>query len=119
MDRQRTRHEADDGRRPRLRGGVLVAVLAAALVAGPARADDASDDRADGRALYDAIACAGCHESGARPGMVARPLSRLSDRYDETSLTAFLAAPSPPMPVFELTDEERRALAGYLLRRFP
>jgi len=71
-----------------------------------------------GRRLYARLECAGCHESAAVPGLIVTPLQDLDARYDEERLTAFLAAPPSPMPVFELSRDERRGLAAYLLSRF-
>jgi glucose/arabinose dehydrogenase/mono/diheme cytochrome c family protein len=89
--------------------------------AAPAGAAGASGaDPGRGRALYASHACAGCHEpERAAPGVVARPLAALSARYDLATLTAFLAAPAPPMPPVELPQTERRDLAAYLLERHP
>jgi glucose/arabinose dehydrogenase len=69
-----------------------------------------------GRALFEAHACARCHDPArAEPGVVAVPLARLATRYDLAGLEAFLAAPAPPMPAFPLTAEDRHALAVFLL----
>lgn len=38
-------------------------------------------------------------------------------RYDAATLERFLAAPTPPMPLFDLSERERLDLAGYLLTR--
>ncbi len=71
-----------------------------------------------GSRIYAQLECAGCHESAAVPGLIVTPLQTLSSRYDEDTLTAFLAAPPPPMPRFELSEPERQALATYLLSHF-
>ena len=42
------------------------------------------------------------------------PIDSLA-RHDVDSLEAFLAAPTPPMPTFDLDAEARRDLAIYLL----
>ena len=71
-----------------------------------------------GAALFELHECARCHDvGGAAPGVVPVPLSNLSKRYDLAELGAFLVAPTPPMPAFELSAEERRALAVHLLER--
>ncbi|MBW2315736.1 MAG: PQQ-dependent sugar dehydrogenase, partial [Deltaproteobacteria bacterium] len=73
-----------------------------------------------GAALYAEHGCAGCHETGAGPeGMVVKPLHELSSRHDLEGLTAFLAAPTPPMPAVALDDAGRRSLAVHLLSRHP
>ena len=59
-----------------------------------------------------------CHEpERAQAGVVAKPLGALRDRYDVAGLVEFLAAPTPPMPAFPLSDAERRDLAIHLLAR--
>jgi mono/diheme cytochrome c family protein len=69
-----------------------------------------------GRELYGRHGCAACHDPArATQGMVAKELERLSKRYDVASLAAFFEAPTPPMPVFALSEEERRDLAVHLL----
>jgi len=50
---------------------------------------------------------------------VVKPLRELSARHDLDELTAFLAAPTPPMPAVALPPEARRDLAVYLLSRHP
>jgi glucose/arabinose dehydrogenase len=73
---------------------------------------------ARGRALYEAHACAGCHEpERAAPGVVAVPLAGVAARHTLDSLAALLAAPTPPMPLVELSAAERRDLAVYLLQQ--
>lgn len=99
-----------------LRGAGGVTAFSIACVAFGAAEDPA---HAEGRALYRANDCAGCHEYAAIPGMEVRPLARLGERYDVAALSALLASPPDPMPDFGLSDEERLALAHYLLARFP
>lgn len=86
---------------------------------GGAAAEDAGDV-ARGRALFDGHGCAGCHVAErALAGVVVRPLAGLSHRYGATDLAAFLATPTPPMPVAPLSDADRRDLSAFLLARFP
>jgi glucose/arabinose dehydrogenase len=86
------------------------------LAAIPAEEREAAGAR--GAALYEGNACYGCHETGrAQAGVVAKPLGTLRDRYDVAGLVEFLAAPTPPMPAFPLSDAERRDLAIHLLAR--
>jgi hypothetical protein len=47
---------------------------------------------------------------------VVVPLHGLARRHSLASLEATLRTPTPPMPVPELTDEERRDLAVFLLQ---
>jgi glucose/arabinose dehydrogenase len=73
----------------------------------------------EGDALFDRHACGACHlEAEATAGVVVRPLQALAARYEIDDLARFLATPTPPMPVFELSEAERRALAVHLLSRF-
>jgi glucose/arabinose dehydrogenase len=71
---------------------------------------------AEGLALWERHACAACHDpAAAAPGMVTVPLRDLDARHSIESLSALLAAPTPPMPVFALAAPELRALSVYLL----
>ena len=64
-------------------------------------------------------ACGTCHlAEEATAGVVAKPLANLGGKYSIDSLTRFFLSPTPPMPAFELPEEERRALAVHLLSRF-
>jgi glucose/arabinose dehydrogenase len=73
-----------------------------------------------GRALYAAHDCASCHEpDAAAPGVHPVPLAGLSSRYGIDELSVFLAAPTPPMPAFPLSEQERRDLAVSLLDEHP
>jgi mono/diheme cytochrome c family protein len=69
-----------------------------------------------GQALFEANACARCHDpQRAEAGVVAVPLAHLATRYDVAGVQAYLAAPTPPMPLFPLDDAQRRDLAVFLL----
>ncbi len=73
-----------------------------------------------GKALYERFDCATCHEAErAEAGVVVFPLRDLAARHDLEGLTSFLAAPTPPMPAFPMTDSERRDLSIYLLDAHP
>jgi glucose/arabinose dehydrogenase len=73
---------------------------------------------AQGEQLYRQYRCAGCHEQRFAGGMrTIRPLQNLPARYTVQQLQAFLATPTPPMPVFPLSEEERKAVAVHLLTR--
>lgn len=75
-----------------------------------------ADQIARGRQLYQRYDCGSCHDpERTAPGVVIVPLINLSDRYSGRSLADFFVTPTPPMPAFPLTDEERQAIAGYLL----
>lgn len=64
--------------------------------------------------------CETCHDPRLTPppGQTIKPLLRLAERYSEVSLVRYLEAPQPPMPLFEMSDSERRALAAYLLATY-
>jgi glucose/arabinose dehydrogenase len=75
---------------------------------------------ARGRALWEENACAACHDpKAAAPGMVTKPLAGLAKRYDASSLAEYLKTPQPPMPVYDLSDAQRRDLALLLLAQHP
>lgn len=97
------------------------AVVSAGL---PASASDVADVNTAalepfqeaGKDLYDQNACAMCHDPAEAPeGVQVKVLADLSARYQLESLAALLNAPPGPMPRADLTDDERRALAAYLL----
>jgi glucose/arabinose dehydrogenase len=72
------------------------------------------------RLLYAANDCGSCHEAGrGAPGVRPLLLAQLSARYGLEDLAAFLAAPTPPMPPFPLSEQDRRDLAVSLLERHP
>ncbi|MCE2392861.1 MAG: PQQ-dependent sugar dehydrogenase [Proteobacteria bacterium] len=74
---------------------------------------------ARGLELYQAHACATCHDPlRAAPGVVASPLTDLARRYDRAGLAALLRTPPSPMPVAALDDAQRDDLARYLLQAF-
>ncbi len=73
---------------------------------------------ARGAELFAARACAGCHVEGlAEPGVVVKPLENLGARYTLKSLASFLRTPQPPMPVVDLPEADRLALAAHLFDR--
>ncbi len=78
--------------------------------------DERAREAARGAALYESHACYRCHEvERAERGATPLPLAQLSSRYAIAALADFLAAPTPPMPLFALSAQERRALAIHLL----
>ena len=71
-----------------------------------------------GLALYRQYGCARCHDPRyATELRRIHPLQQLAARYSWSQLQDFLRAPQPPMPVFPLSDDDRQALAVYLLTR--
>jgi glucose/arabinose dehydrogenase len=74
--------------------------------------------RTQGENTFRQYPCANCHEAGvARDGRPVHPLDRIGARYTVETLAAFFIAPTPPMPLFPLSEEQRKALAVYLLDR--
>lgn len=79
-------------------------------------AEERATASAKGHALYEGNACFRCHEKErAEAGAIAFPLVNLAARYDVARLTAFFAAPTPPMPRYPLDETQRRELAVFLL----
>lgn len=72
-----------------------------------------SADYQAGQLLYQQHPCAECHDSASQ--QTAIPLKGLSTRYDLASLQQLLQTPTPPMPSFSLSSDQRRQLATYLL----
>jgi len=80
----------------------------------PAERDRA---HANGAVLWTQNGCAACHVDGEADAPPAI-LVDLDARYDAASLAQFLLVPQPPMPLYPISDEERTALAVYLLAEF-
>jgi glucose/arabinose dehydrogenase len=69
-----------------------------------------------GQALYLEHKCAVCHDAAqAVPGVAVKELNQLRGRFDLGTLEALLTTPPPPMPIFPLSAEDKRALSVYLL----
>lgn len=68
-----------------------------------------------GAALYHRYKCRSCHEGGDN----RRSLTKLGSRLDHAGVIEVLRAPRPPMPLLDLTEQERRELAVYLLAANP
>jgi len=82
-------------------------------------ADERDAAAARGERHWNELGCAGCHVAEqADPGVVPVALRELGQRYDVEELTAFLSAPTPPMPAVALDGAARRDLAIHLLQRF-
>jgi glucose/arabinose dehydrogenase len=98
--------------------GAQPAAAGAASNAARAPEDPAAVER--GRALWERHGCAECHDpERAKPGMVTKTLAGLASRYTVTGLDAFLVTPTPPMPVFPLSSDDRRDLVAYLRATHP
>lgn len=97
--------------------GVATAAAPGAAPAAPkteAVAEEApdADEVERGQALFESAGCAACH-GGEAP--VAR-LANLAARYRKDDIAALLLTPPANMPAFpQLTEDERRALAAYVL----
>lgn len=74
-----------------------------------------------GKTLFSQLDCASCHDATRPPppGMIVKELNDLAARHDKTSLAQLLDVPPPPMPLFDLSEPERLALAAYLLDTYP
>lgn len=71
-----------------------------------------------GAALFAERSCGGCHVADqAAAGVVVKPLANLAPRYTVESLARFFLTPQPPMPVVDLPEPDRLALAALLLDR--
>jgi mono/diheme cytochrome c family protein len=93
---------------------IAAAARGAARGAGGGGVVDLSGE-ARGAALWERNRCATCHDPNAGiPGMVTRDLTGLARRLSEEQIVRYLAAPTPPMPLFALSEAERRDLARYL-----
>jgi mono/diheme cytochrome c family protein len=75
-----------------------------------------SAGRTAGEALYNRYQCVGCHSDKGRS---LKRLFALGNRYDLASLDVYLKSPTPPMPIFPLSDEDRANLSIYLIDRYP
>lgn len=64
-----------------------------------------------GEQLYFYYDCASCHEAGENP----RSLAGLADRLGYEAIIEVLKTPVSPMPIFPLSETERRELAVFLL----
>jgi glucose/arabinose dehydrogenase len=70
---------------------------------------------ASGASLYQQHNCRSCHEDGDNP----RLLTGLAQRLDHAGVMDVLQAPRAPMPLLDLTEQEQRELAVYLLATHP
>lgn len=87
--------------------------------------DDAGDSqksewRVSGAALYNDRVCASCHEAQVGEDKpLVKPLGGIGERFGFDGLVKLLEAPPGNMPDPELSDQERQALAYYLLTEYP
>ncbi|MEH6549611.1 MAG: PQQ-dependent sugar dehydrogenase [Pseudomonadales bacterium] len=78
--------------------------------------DEVSTLAGEGAALYEEHVCAGCHIEDL-PEENRMSLRNLVERYNSDDIVQLLVTPTPPMPVFPLSDADRKALSYYLLAR--
>ncbi len=67
-----------------------------------------------GELLYRNLPCGECHNEDSATPVI---LDQLHGRYDLESLSGYFLAPTPPMPRYELSTDQRQQLAHYLLSR--
>lgn len=77
-------------------------------------AQDITDATARATPLMARFACVSCHAPGTPMG---EKMLSVAERYTAETLAAYFVTPRPPMPVYPLTPEDRRALAIHLLSR--
>lgn len=75
-----------------------------------------------GAVLWEENMCKLCHDPavvarGESPVEKAKILEKLTARYDLAKMVTYLKAPQPPMPLFEMSDKDRRDLAMYVLQK--
>ncbi len=68
-----------------------------------------------GGKLFQQDPCLTCHGGDLPSG---KKLQDLGTRYNIQTLAAYLAKPTPPMPLFPHSDDDRRALSIYLIEHF-
>ena len=83
--------------------------------------DDAAVTR--GAKTWEENQCRLCHDPavvarGQSPVETPKILQKLNVRYDVRKMVAYLKAPQPPMPLFEMSDQERLDLSIYLLKTY-
>ncbi|WP_345550156.1 PQQ-dependent sugar dehydrogenase [Microbulbifer aestuariivivens] len=61
-----------------------------------------------GEAIYQRFGCAGCHG-------VQLPLTNLASKYSLQQLANYFDTPTPPMPTYDFSAAQKRALAHYLM----
>jgi mono/diheme cytochrome c family protein len=94
-------------------GVVLLAVL------GTARAQSPDTPAARGDAAFKRNGCYGCHMIGKFGTPIGPDLSHVGGKYSAGYIARWLRdpalqRPNAHMPALELTDDDVRALAGYL-----
>ena len=74
--------------------------------------------QAEGRKLYQQYRCGNCHDA-ARATLMRKtiPLVDIAEHYSLEELADFFVAPTPPMPVFPLNADQRKALSVLLYKQ--
>ena len=72
-----------------------------------------------GKALYALNNCSVCHQLQGKGNPSGKQLTELHQRYSYHSLSEYFLSPNPPMPQFNLSEQERLALSAYLLTTAP
>ena len=67
-----------------------------------------------GKEVFDARICITCH--GDAEG--TKPLENIGRRFNIDGIKALLEKPTAPMPMLDLSEEEKKALAVYLISEF-
>ena len=82
-----------------------------------AKADELAEPDSElvkkGQKLFKGYGCQSCHNSWAQKRL---SLTQLQDRYTLQSLADFFVTPTPPMPRFDFSAQERQQLAHYLMQ---
>ncbi len=68
-----------------------------------------------GEALYTLNACSTCHQLNGEGNNSGKKLENLHHRYTMATLSDYFLTPNPPMPQYDLSEQQRRDLAIYLL----
>ena len=75
----------------------------------------AADEIAAGEVLFNELGCLSCHGSDVE-GAVR--LEGLAEKLNAAQVIEVLEYPQPPMPTYDLADEDKRALAAFLLSTY-
>jgi glucose/arabinose dehydrogenase len=75
----------------------------------------AADEIAAGEALFNELGCLSCHAPDVE-GAVR--LEGLAQKLSAAQVIEILEYPQPPMPTYDLSDEEKRALVAWLLSAY-
>lgn len=106
-------------------GPAVTAATPATMAAAPAKRVAFDPDAVKrGAVIWEENMCKLCHDPavvarGESPVEKAKILEKLTARYDVEKMITYLKAPQPPMPLFEMSDKDRRDLAMYVLQNHP